>query len=158
MANPIGHLKTINKHRHAVIKNCFRAGIPLQGLRHDLSKYAPVEFLNGAKYYDGSRSPNELERNDKGYSEAWLRMEAVEMPLKYVKEMFCDRVAASKTYMKDKYTDAYPLEYFERGKSTRSIDPETSALLEKLLIMLRDEGEKKTFRYIRKELKKHKDY
>ena len=53
MANPIGHLKTINKHRHAVIKNCFRAGIPLQGLRHDLSKYAPVEFLNGAKYYDG---------------------------------------------------------------------------------------------------------
>lgn len=72
MANPIGHLKTINKHRHAVIRNCFRAGIPLQGLRHDLSKYAPVEFLNGAKYYDGSRSPNELERNDKGYSEAWL--------------------------------------------------------------------------------------
>lgn len=77
----------------------------------------------------------------------------IKMPLKYVIEMFCDRVAASKTYMKDKYTDAYPLEYFERGKSTRSIDPETSALLEKLLIMLRDEGEKKTFRYIRKELK-----
>lgn len=82
----------------------------------------------------------------------------IKMPLKYVIEMFCDRVAASKTYMKDKYTDAYPLEYFERGKSTRSIDPETSALLEKLLIMLRDEGERKTFRYIRKELKKHKDY
>ena len=82
----------------------------------------------------------------------------IKMPLKYVIEMFCDRVAASKTYMKDKYTDAYPLEYFERGKSTRSIDPETSVLLEKLLIMLRDEGEKKTFRYIRKELKKHKDY
>ena len=179
MANPIGHLKTINKHRHAVFKNCFRAGIPLQGLRHDLSKYAPVEFLNGAKYYDGSRSPNELERNDKGYSEAWLHHKGrnkhhfeywtdynlarkcvmpIKMPLKYVIEMFCDRVAASKTYMKDKYTDAYPLEYFERGKSTRSIDPETSALLEKLLIMLRDEGEKKTFRYIRKELKKHKDY
>ena len=171
MANPIGHLKTINKHRHAVIKNCFRAGIPLQGLRHDL--------LNGAKYYDGSRSPNELERNDKGYSEAWLHHKGrnkhhfeywtdynlarkcvmpIKMPLKYVIEMFCDRVAASKTYMKDKYTDAYPLEYFERGKSTRSIDPETSALLEKLLIMLRDEGEEKTFRYIRKELKKHKDY
>ena len=74
------------------------------------------------------------------------------------REYFYSQLDQSFPYMKDKYTDAYPLEYFERGKSTRSIDPETSALLEKLLIMLRDEGEKKTFRYIRKELKKHKDY
>ena len=36
--------------------------------------------------------------------------------------------------------------------------PETAALLKKLLVMLRDEGEKKTFRYIRKELLKNKDY
>ena len=78
----------------------------------------------------------------------------IKMPLKYVIEMFCDRVAASKTYMKDKYTDAYPLEYFERGKSTRSIDPETSALLEKLLIMLRDEGEKKNLSLYKKRTKK----
>jgi len=32
-------------------------------------------------------------------------MTPVKMPLKYVKEMFCDRVAASKIYMKDKYDD-----------------------------------------------------
>lgn len=37
--HPIKHFKTITKHRHAVIRNCFKAGIPLQGLRHDLSKY-----------------------------------------------------------------------------------------------------------------------
>ena len=179
MANVLGHFKTITKHRHKVIKHCFKAGIGLQGLRHDLSKYAPIEFFNGAKYYDGTRSPNELERTDKGYSEAWMhhkgrnkhhfeywndyspvlkRNSAVKMPLKYVVEMFCDRVAASKTYLGDKYTDAYPLEYFERGRSHRIIHPETSDLLEKLLTMLRDEGEDKTFSYIKNDLLKRKQY
>ena len=175
----IKHFKTITHHKILVAKGCFRVGLYLQGLLHDMSKYSPSEFLVGCKYYQGFRSPNDAERRAKGYSSSWLHHKGrnkhhfeywtdynlarkcvmpIKMPLKYVIEMFCDRVAASKTYMKDKYTDAYPLEYFERGKSTRSIDPETSALLEKLLIMLRDEGEKKTFRYIRKELKKHKDY
>ena len=72
MANVIGHFRTITKHRHKVIKHCFKAGIGLQGLRHDLSKYSPTEFFNGVKYYDGTRSPNELERLDRGYSKAWL--------------------------------------------------------------------------------------
>ena len=52
MANVIGHFNTITKHRHKVIKHCFKAGIGLQGLKHDLSKYSPTEFFNGVKYYD----------------------------------------------------------------------------------------------------------
>ena len=48
-----GHFRTITKHRHKVIANCFRAGIFWQGLRHDLSKYSPTEFIPGAKYYQG---------------------------------------------------------------------------------------------------------
>lgn len=179
MANWIGHFKTITKHRHQVIRHCFKAGIGFQGLRHDLSKYTPVEFLNGVKYYDGKRSPNELEREDKGYSSAWLHHKGrnrhhfeywvdyspvlkkntpVKMPLKYVVEMFCDRVAASKIYQADNYTDAHPINYFERGRDHRIIHPETSDLLEKLLIMLRDEGEDKTFDYIKNTLLKQKDY
>lgn len=70
--HPIKHFKTITKHRHAVIRNCFKAGIPLQGLRHDLSKYLPSEFIPGAKFYQGTRSPNEAEREKYGYSAAWL--------------------------------------------------------------------------------------
>ena len=81
-------------------------------------------------------------------------MTPVKMPLKYVKEMFCDRVAASKIYMKDKYDDGAPLAYFLRAKKTRAIHPETSDLLEKLLTMLRDKGEDYTFAYIRR-LKKY---
>lgn len=165
-----GHFRTITKHRHKVISHCFKAGIGWQGLRHDLSKYSPTEFFAGAKYYQGTRSPNEAEREAYGYSKAWLhhkgrnrhhfeywfdynpktrRNEPVKMPLKYVIEMFCDRVAASKIYMGERYTDRSPLEYFLKAKSTRVIHPETSELLESLLVMLAEKGEKETFKHIK---------
>ena len=165
------HFKTITKHRHAVIKNCFKAGIGFQGLFHDLSKYSYTEFSAGVKYYQGTRSPNEAEREISGYSAAWMhhkgrnchhfeywtdydpvtkRVIPIEMPLKYVKEMFCDRVAASKVYMGKSYTDASAYEYFLRGKKTRFINENTSEQLEQLLIMLKEKGEKETFEYIKK--------
>lgn len=179
MGHPVKHFRTITKHRHKVIEHCFKAGIGWQGLRHDLSKYSHVEFSNGAKYYDGTRSPNELERAAKGYSEAWMHHKGrnkhhfeywmdysmekrcyapVKMPLNYVIEMFCDRVAASKIYQGDKYTNEHPLQYFERGRGHMQIHEETAELLKSLLIMLRDEGEEKTFSYIKNVLRHQKDY
>ena len=166
-----GHLNTVSRHRHEVMKNCFRAGIPVQGLLHDLSKYSPEEFLNGVRFYQGTRSPHEGEREDHGYSRAWMhhkgrnkhhfeywtdyntvtkRLTPVKMPLKYVKEMFCDRVAASKIYMGENYHDGSALEYYMRAKGVRLIHPETEKLIEGLLKMLRDKGEDKTFAYIRR--------
>lgn len=170
MGKAINHFRTITRHRHTVIRHCIKAGIFWQGLMHDLSKYSPSEFFVGVKYYQGNRSPNEAEREAYGYSIAWMHhkgrnrhhfeywtdynpktkvIEPVEMPLKYVKEMFCDRVAASKIYMGDKYTDSAPLEYFMRSKNRRVINKETSDLLEKLLVMLKEQGEEKTFAYVR---------
>lgn len=166
-----GHFKTITKHKYEVMKNCFRAGIFLQGCLHDLSKYSPEEFWLGVKYYQGYRSPNEAEREAYGYSKAWMhhkgrnkhhyeywidynsitkQMEPVEMPLKYVIEMFCDRIAASKIYMKEQYTDDKPLAYFREGHYKKPIHTQTAQLLEELLVMLAQEGEAKTFSYIRK--------
>ena len=171
----IRHFNTITKHRHKVIAHCFRVGIGWQGLFHDLSKYTPTEFLAGAKYYQGNRSPNERERELFGYSAAWMHHKGrnrhhfefwtdynpetkqnmpIKMPIKYVIEMFCDRVAASKIYQGEKYTDAHPLEYFLKGKPTRFIHPETSDVLERLLVMLKEKGEKQTFSYIKKMQKK----
>lgn len=173
-----GHFSTITKHRHKVLEHCIKAGIPVQGLLHDLSKYSPTEFLAGAEFYVGTRSPNELEREAHGYSEAWLhhkgrnrhhfeywtdydpvtkQVSPVKMPLKYVIEMFCDRVAASKIYLGDEYTDKAPLEYFERGKARRRIHPDTSELLEKLLTMLSEKGEEITFAYIRRLIERYND-
>ena len=72
MGHPLKHFLTITNHRHKVMFNCLRAGIPLRGLLHDLSKYTPTEFIPGAKYFQGSRSPNEGEREAYGYSKAWI--------------------------------------------------------------------------------------
>ena len=170
MAHPIKHFRTITKHRHKVIANCARAGILLQGLRHDLSKYSPTEFIPGARFFQGTRSPNEREREIYGCSLAWMhhkgrnrhhyeywndynpktkQIENVEMPVKYVIEMFCDRVAASKIYNPDTYNDSFPLEYFRRGKSHRIINQKTSDLLEELLVMLSEKGEDETFAYLK---------
>lgn len=168
--HPIKHFCTITKHRHTVMLHCFKAGIFGRGLLHDLSKYSPTEFIAGIKYYQGTRSPNEAEREDVGYSAAWLHHKGknrhhfeywndvnpktkvyapVKMPLKFVKEMFCDRVAASKIYQGKNYTDSHPFEYFARGKARSYMHEETADLLEKLLIMLKEKGEKETFKYIK---------
>ena len=175
--NFFGHLRTITKHRHMVIKHCKKAGILWQGLRHDLSKYSPTEFIPGVKYYTGTKSPNEGERIDKGYSVAWLhhkgrnkhhfeywmdysnvthRNDPVEMPYNYVAEMYCDRLAAGKIYNGNKYKQTDPLEYFVRRKSSRIIHPKTSDEIEKLLVITANEGEDAAFKCIRQKLKSQK--
>lgn len=167
------HLCTINHHKWLVMKSCFRLGLIRQGLLHDLSKYTPVEFMVGVKYYQGNRSPNTAEREAKGYTSAWLHhkgrnkhhleywldyatnsggIEGMKMPVKYVVEMFCDRIAASKNYNRDTYVDSMPLEYYNRGKSKYLLHPETAELLERLLHMLAEKGEDVTFDYIKSEV------
>lgn len=168
------HLKTINHHKWLVMGYCFRAGLYKQGILHDLSKYSWTEFSVGAKYYQGDRSPNNAEREDKGYTSAWLYhkgrnrhhleywidysvdpkegMVGMEMPSRYVVEMFCDRVAASKNYNPETYSDGAPLEYYKKGRDKYIMHPKTRELLEQLLIKLEAEGERATFDYIREKI------
>ena len=174
-----GHFRTITRHRHRVIAHCAKAGILRQGLLHDLSKYTPTEFIPGVKYYQGSRSPNEAEREAVGYSLAWMHHKGrnrhhfeywidvdpvekiykpVKMPLRFLVEMFCDRVAASKIYRGEKYKDSDPLDYFNNRRNGRSIHPETSDMLEKLLKMLAEHGEDAVFAYIRELIRSGKEY
>lgn len=178
----LAHFKTITRHRMLVAKGCFAVGLYYQGLTHDLSKYAPTEFLVGARYYQGNRSPNNAEREAEGLSRAWIHHKGrnrhhyeywydyptdwtfidqeanpsgtipVKMPGRYVVEMFMDRIAACKVYRGKDYTDADPLAYFSRNASHNKMHPETAALLKKLLVMLAEEGEEKTFAYIRRHL------
>ena len=177
MSHPIKHFKTITKHRHAVIRHCFKCGIGFQGLFHDLSKYSLTEFIPGAKYYVGTKSPNEKEREVYGYSLAWMhhkgrnkhhfeywvdinmqskRYEPVPMPIRYVTEMFCDRVAACKIYRGKDYTDSSALEYYIRGNARAKMHVETADLLEEWLRMLAEKGEKETFEHIKKVIKEDK--
>ena len=169
--NILGHLHTINTHKRIVMKYCFKAGLYKQGLLHDLSKYSPIEFFSGAKYYQGYRSPNSAEREAIGYSAAWLHhkgrnkhhyeywidfgpdsskgLQGMPMPDRYIVEMFIDRMAACKTYYGENYKDSSPLEYYEKNKSHYIMHPHTVQLLEGLLNMLATKGEEKTIKYIK---------
>lgn len=169
----IKHLKTVNEHRREVRKLCFKCGLYWQGLTHDLSKYSPTEFINGVKFFTGTGSPHVGERERYGYSKAWLhhkghnkhhaeywhdirpngKSEPINMPNKYLFEMVCDRVAASKIYLKDKYTKDAALNYYLTHKDENEFSPVTREVLEMLLRMLSDYGEDYTFNYMKQYIK-----
>lgn len=125
-----GHLHTVNKHRFLVFKLSIKAGIPLRGLLHDLSKYSPTEFIESVKFYTGSESPIMGAKKKYGYSKAWLHhfgrnkhhyeywydlnapIKAPVIPYKYTVEMICDTLAAGLTYQGKNWYPSYQLEYF----------------------------------------------
>jgi len=165
-----GHLRTVSRHRRQVRINCFKAGIVLQGLTHDLSKFSPAEFLAGVRFFDGTHSPTEDERRTLGYSAAWMHHKGrnrhhweywtdysmaaggyvpMPMPRRYLAETICDRIAASKIYKGAAYTDGSPLEYLQRGKMRDNMHPQTLEELTRFLTMLRDEGEAAMFASLR---------
>lgn len=152
------------------MRNCFRVGLYSRGLLHDLSKYSPVEFWAGAKYYMGNRSPNTAQREAEGYSEAWMHHKGrnrhhfeywtdfqkgkegycpVPMPREYLIESVMDRIAACKIYKKQSYYPGCELDYLLRSQESRLMHPETKDELVRILTMLRDHGEKATFAWIR---------
>ena len=170
----IGHTKTVIKHRWIVFKFACKIGIPWRGFVHDLSKFSPTEFGESIKYYVGVHSPITEAKKSKGYSDAWLHhkgrnkhhleywidydptrqklLAGAKMPVKYVVEMYCDRVAACKIYHKEAYSDSSALEYFDKGRSKELMHPESAALLRDMLSYLAEHGEKATSLYIRKEI------
>ena len=179
------HLCTILHHKNLVRAGCFKIGLYKQGLLHDMSKYTPTEFLVGCKYYQGTMSPNNAEREDKGYSAAWLHHKGrnkhhmeywidygvgdgrdgqkthrgicgMKMPIKYVAEMYVDRVSASKNYQRDKFKLDSPLQYYLKGRKYYILNEDTKAMLELLLVMLAVKGEDEVNHFLKYEVLKGK--
>ena len=178
--NAWGHFRTITRHKFKVMGLCFRVGLYAQGLKHDLSKYTPVEFMAGARYFKGDRSPNAVERDVTGVSAAWMHhkgrnrhhfeywmdlgftdeaktqveFEGKPMPTRYVVEMFCDRIAACKVYQGSKYTDSSPLNYFLSKPDSRFMHPDTAKLLLKMLKLLARVGERTALSLVKRDIVK----
>lgn len=166
------HFKTITTHKMMVMRYCFRMGLYGQGLLHDLSKYTPTEFREGARYWQGNRSPNNAEREATGVSLSWLHhkghnkhhfeywidygmncptlIRGVPIPRRYVAEMIADRISASRVYRGDQYTDADPFRYYAKSEGKLwFVHPRTRHQLHVLLKMLSEKGEDYTISYIR---------
>lgn len=179
--NFIGHFETVMSHKKVVMEYCFRMGLYRQGITHDLSKFSLTELMVGAKYFQGNRSPNNAEREEKGYSSAWLHhkgrnrhhfeywidynsqrdgrlLVGTEMPVKYVLEMFADRIAACRTYQKEEYTQKSAWEYHNKTdrKVSEVMHPNTVILLERLLKILAKDGEDVAIAYAKMLLKKER--
>lgn len=170
-----GHLRTVNRHRRMVRKLCFKCGLYWRGLTHDLSKYSPVEFWNGVKYYTGDKSPHVNERKKIGYSKAWIhhhnhnkhhaeywqdigtdgRTRALRMPSLYFIEMICDRVAASMIYLRDTYNDLSPLNYYIAHIDENQFDMVTRQNLERVLNQIASDGFDAYAKTIRSISRKH---
>lgn len=154
------HLKTICKHKDIVCLECIKCGFTWRGLMHDNSKFSPTEFLASAKYFQGNRSPIDAEKEQNGYSLAWLHhmghnphhweywidfdregnIIANKIPYHYVVEIVCDWIGAGMTYSKGKWTQAEPLRYYTMVRCGRHFHPETEALIIKFLECIRDKG------------------
>lgn len=175
MMHLVRHFMTITHHRHLVIRHCFKVGIGFQGLGHDLSKYSPTEFFRGAKYYTGTCSPNAIERKKKGYSVAWMHHKGrnkhhfeywtdivgdsyapIQIPIRYLKESLCDRIAASKVYLKKQYKDDAALDYFDTKEPNAALHPVSAQVLRQWLVWIATDGEKKAFKKI-KAIKSYED-
>ncbi len=175
MIHPWKHFWTITRHRHLVMWYCFKVGIGWQGLLHDLSKYSFTEFWRGAKYYMGTCSPTAKERMEKGYSLAWMhhkgrnkhhfeywtdivdqRYQPIMIPIRYLKESFCDRIAASKIYLKKDYHDGSALAYYDKTNTAKELHPNTAFVLRTWLVWLEQDGQKKTLKRVKK-IKSYED-
>lgn len=164
MGKLLKHLKTIHTHRKYVRQMCFKMGIPWQGLVHDLSKYSISELLM-CKYWTGTCSPHATCRELFGYSPSWMhhyhvnkhhwqywidaedwpdKFIAAKMPYKYVIEMCCDQIGASKAYNKDKFNVKMVWQYWvEKCEGKRLMHKESEYLIKKLLWMYSELGEDK---------------
>lgn len=165
-----GHLCTITKHKWVVFKLSIRAGIPIRGLLHDLSKYSPTEFWEGVKYYNGKRSPIIICKNETGYSKAWLHHKGRNkhhfeywtdfaapdktpvIPYKYTVEMVCDTLAAGLVYLGKDWDPSEPLQYFNRRKDREYLNDKIENVMLEVYRQVEKNGIKKTV--TKKNLKK----
>ena len=158
LSNIFKHLALVTRHRHAVFVRCFKCGIPWRGLVHDLSKFSPTEFFESARYYQGNRSPIGACRRAVGVSLAWLHHKGrnrhhIEywldpdcsstpmMPYKFAVECVCDKIAATRTYAKDKYYRGLELEHWYRYGNKVAGNPKTMAFIERVFLDIKEHGE-----------------
>ncbi len=159
LKNAVKHFCVITHHKWVVLKLCIKAGIPLRGMLHDLSKYTLPEFSQGVKYFaQGKKSPISVEKQKEGYSKAWLhhkgrnkhhseywhddtaKIKDPIMPYKYACEMVCDKLAAGIVYMGKDWTKEYELQYWEKERQTAQLNEKLQEFVTKVLTQVSKVG------------------
>lgn len=169
VVNIFKHFKKVCVHKYWVFYYCCKAGIPVQGLLHDISKFSPTEFFESVKYYQGTSSPIDACKKENGLSAAWMHHKGrnkhhyeywqdnfdnggtpIEMPIKYKKEMICDYLGAGKAYYGKDFT--YMKEYLwwqEKKKNPLAMHPNVKQFVDMFFGELVNMGDE-AFSWLRK--------
>ena len=126
------HFKTICIHKYWVYRYCKLGGITWRGIKHDLSKFSPIEFFESIKYYTGTSSPIDGAKKAMGYSKAWFHHrgrndhhyemwqdnfdkggEPIQMPFECAVELICDYLGAARVYMGKDFSYQKEFEWFQ---------------------------------------------
>lgn len=161
------HLRRVFLHKHYVFINCCRAGIPIRGLIHDLSKFSPTELFESIAYYDDKLSPCDNMRKQVGYSygrlhhkgmnkhhwEYWVdivngEMVPYKMPYKYIVEMLCDWLGAEKAYRGTKSLRS-ELDYWKHVRPLTIMHPDTKYMVTALLEVRANTSESAFYKCLR---------
>ena len=159
--NCLKHFIKICKHKYWVGYYCFKAGIPWRGIKHDMSKFSPIEFWESVKYYSGTSSPIDACKKDKGWSKAWQHHKgrndhhyeyfvdnldnggtAIQMPFINVAELIADYLGAGRAYMGENFS--YQAEYewwFNKKKKPLLMHPQTKKFIDLVLYNLTQKKE-----------------
>ena len=158
LKNVVKHTKLVLKHKWYVFIYCTKLGMPIRGLRHDLSKFTPAEFLESVKYYDGKISPITVAKRANGYSKAWLHHKGRNkhhyeywvdenapektpiIPYKYVVEMICDKLSASRVYNGKEWTRNSELEYWTKEKQRIKVNKHVEEMLTEVFEQVAEKG------------------
>lgn len=151
--NHFKHLKVVLKHKYYVMVECFRYGLYFQGILHDLSKFSLSEFIQSAEFFQGTGTPIAKIKAELVYSSAWLHhkghnkhhweywtdfydgtIKPCKIPEKYLIEMVCDMVGASKAYLNSEYNQKEPLNYFKIHSQNWLMFDDDKRYMETLLI------------------------
>lgn len=105
------YLLYILDHKLNVFIECWKEGLYVQGIIHDLSKFHPAEFFAYARKFYSDKDTSELDfknawlhhqHHNKHHWNYWVvdqvKREAIPMPRKYLLEMICDYRSLSRKW------------------------------------------------------------
>ena len=136
------YFKYVVEHKKNVGIECFKMGMYIHAITHDLSKFLPSEFIPYARFFhfkDRANNYSSKDENDLNFQAGWNRHQKrnkhhwnywvsvtrvneiipIEMPFRYVKQMVADWNGMSRKFNGSTY------EYFKKNQDTMILHPET---------------------------------
>lgn len=158
MPKVLKHFGKICQHKWWVFYYCCQAGIPWRGIKHDMSKFSPTEFWESVRYYQGTSSPIDAAKKDKGWSAAWMHHKgrnshhyeyfidnldnggtALQMPFQDALELICDYLGAARAYLGKEFSFKKEWEWWlNKSNKPLFMHPHTKAFITLALWHLQD--------------------